>query len=174
MRIITAPQNYNKQSDQISVFLAGGIINCPKWQNEVIRKLEDFELQSLVIYNPRQEHFDITNPNASYKQIAWEYQYLESMDIFSMYFSDGNSDQPICMYELGRNIIRMQNRFPSDWKERIVITCENGYRRKQDVYIQTRLATQDDIVYDSLDKHIAAIQHCYQNLIKEQMNETDN
>jgi hypothetical protein len=174
MRIITAPQNYNKQSDQISVFLAGGITNCPKWQNEVIRKLEDFELQSLVIYNPRQEHFDITNPNASYKQIAWEYQYLESMDIFSMYFSDGNSDQPICMYELGRNIIRMQNRFPNDWKERIVITCENGYRRKQDVYIQTRLATQDDIVYDSLDKHISAIQHCYQNLIKEQMNETDN
>ena len=29
MRIITAPQNYNKQSDQISVFLAGGITNCP-------------------------------------------------------------------------------------------------------------------------------------------------
>ena len=118
-----------------------------------------------MIYNPRQEHFDITDPSGSYKQIAWEYQYLENMDIFSMYFSDGNSDQPICMYELGRNIIRMQNRFPNDWKKRIVITCENGYRRKQDVYIQTRLATQDDIVYDSLDKHIAAIQRCYQHLI---------
>jgi hypothetical protein len=171
MKIITAPQNYNKQSDQISVFLAGGITNCPKWQNEVIRKLEDFDLQRLVIYNPRQEHFDITDTSASYKQIAWEYQYLENMDIFSMYFSDGDSDQPICMYELGRNLVRMQNRFPNDWRERIVITCENGYRRKQDVYIQTILATENAIdysyleVYNSLDKHISAIERCYQNLM---------
>lgn len=171
MKIITAPQNYNKQSDQISVFLAGGITNCPEWQNEVIRKLEDFDLQKLVIYNPRQEHFNITDPNASYKQISWEFQYLENMDIFSMYFSDGDSDQPICMYELGRNLIRMQNRFPNDWKERIIITCENGYRRKLDVYIQTRLATENAIdydyleVYNSLDKHISAIERCYQNLI---------
>ncbi len=166
MKVITAPQIYNKQLGQVSVFLAGGITNCPKWQDEVISKLEYYDLQRLVVYNPRQEHFDITDPNASYKQIAWEYKYLESMDIFSMYFSDGDSDQPICMYELGRNIIRMQNRFPTDWKNRIVITCEDGYRRRQDVYIQTRLAVKDNIVYNSLDKHITAIRHCYQKLIK--------
>ena len=164
MKVITAPQIYDKRSDQVSAFLAGGITNCPKWQDEVISKLESYDLQRLVVYNPRQEHFDITDPSASYKQIAWEYKYLEDMDIFSMYFSDGDSDQPICMYELGRNIIRMQNRFPADWRKRIVITCEDGYRRKQDVYIQTRLAVQDDIVYDSLDKHVAAIRDCYQIL----------
>lgn len=167
MKIITAPQNYDKRSEEISIFLAGGITNCPKWQDEVINKLDGFGLQKLVIYNPRQEHFDITDTNASYKQIAWEYQYLEKMDIFSMYFSDGNSDQPICMYELGRNIVRMQNRFPYDWRKRIVITCEDGYKRKQDVYIQTKLAVQDDIVYDTIDKHVSAIQCCYQYLKSE-------
>lgn len=49
------------------------------------------------------------------------------------------------MYELGRNILRMQMRFPTDWQDRIIITVEDGYRRKQDVLIQTELATQNKI-----------------------------
>ena len=34
----------------------------------------------------------------------------------------------------------MQIRFPIDWKDRIVVSVENGYKRKQDVIIQTELA----------------------------------
>ena len=56
-----------------------------------------------------------------------------------MYFCNDNSDQPICMYELGRNIIRMQNRFPYDWHSRIIISIEKGYKRERDVYIQSML-----------------------------------
>ena len=119
-----------------SVFLAGGITNCEDWQKEVTRELE---FEDISIFNPRQEHFDITDKLASYKQITWEYERLEQMDIFSMYFCNANSDQPICMYELGRNIVRMQNRFPNDWEKRIIISVEDGYRRKADVLIQTEL-----------------------------------
>ena len=114
-----------------SVFLAGGITNCKNWQKEVIKELNDIE--KLTIYNPRRTNFDLSNKNINHEQIEWEFERLEKMDIFSMYFCGGASIQPICMYELGRNIIRMQNRFPSDWEKRIVISCEVDYIRKQDV-----------------------------------------
>ena len=66
-----------------------------------------------------------------------------------MYFCNNDSDQPICMYELGRNIVRLQNRFPSDWEKRIVISVEAGYRRQADVLIQTELATQNKVFIDT-------------------------
>lgn len=129
-----------------SVFLAGGITNCKEWQKAVI---EELEFENISIFNPRQENFDITDKSASYKQIVWEFECLEKMDIFSMYFCNDNSDQPICMYELGRNICRMQNRFPSDWEKRIVISVEDGYRRKADVLIQVALATKNKVFVEN-------------------------
>lgn len=129
-----------------SVFLAGGITNCKEWQKEVIEELDN---EYISIFNPRQEYFDISDKNASYKQILWEFERLEQMDIFSMYFCNDNSDQPICMYELGRNIVRMQNRFPSDWEKRIVISIEDGYKRTQDVLIQTHLCTKGRVFVET-------------------------
>lgn len=143
-QIITAPSI--ESSKFISVFLAGGITNCKEWQKDVI---EELKFEDISFFNPRQEHFDVSDKNASYKQILWEFERLEKMDIFSMYYCNDNSDQPICMYELGRNIVRMQNRFPSDWEKRIVISIEDGYRRKNDVLIQTALATQNRVFVEA-------------------------
>lgn len=140
-QIITAPSIEIPKFT--SVFLAGGITNCKEWQKTVI---EELAFEDVSIFNPRQEHFDVSDKNASYKQILWEFERLEKMDIFSMYYCNDNSDQPICMYELGRNIVRMQNRFPSDWERRIVISVEDGYRRQTDVLIQTELATQNKVL----------------------------
>lgn len=137
VQVITAPSN--QKAKFISVFLAGGITNCKEWQKEVINEISSYENNNITLFNPRQENFDITDKSASYKQILWEYKRLEKMDIFSMYFCNDNSDQPICMYELGRNIVRMQNRFPNDWEKRIIISIEKGYKRSQDVIIQTQL-----------------------------------
>lgn len=130
----------------MSVFLAGGITNCHKWQNGVINRIEDkWGNKDLVIFNPRRDDFPIGIPSAAYEQIEWEYNQLNNMDIFSMYFCDGESDQPICMYELGRYIVKMQTRFPIDWENRIIISVEQGYKRKQDVITQVRLACGDKI-----------------------------
>jgi hypothetical protein len=136
-----------------SVFLAGGITNCKEWQKEVI---EELEFDEITIYNPRQEHFDITDKNVSFNQIVWEFERLEQMDIFSMYFCNDNSDQPICMYELGRNVVRMQNRFPNDWEKRIVISVEDGYKRKQDVIIQMELCASKIFVESNATPSIHA------------------
>lgn len=147
VQIITAPSIELPMFK--SVFLAGGITNCKEWQKEVIENLKYEEYEDVSLFNPRQEHFDVSDKNASYKQILWEFERLEKMDIFSMYYCNDNSDQPICMYELGRNIVRMQNRFPSDWEKRIVISVEDGYRRKADVLIQTELATQNKVFVEA-------------------------
>ena len=148
MRVITAIENYDLKSDEVSVFLAGGITNCPDWQKDIINKLQNDYTNlddKLVIFNPRRENFPIGDKSASYKQIEWEFNALEKADIFSMYFTSGISDQPICMYELGRYISRMQAKYPVDWKRRIIISVEDGYKRKEDVLIQTHLACGADL-----------------------------
>lgn len=173
MRIITAPNYYEPFTKDIRVFLAGGITNCPDWQGEVIKQLENnYIYDSLVVFNPRRENFPIGDKTAAHTQIAWEFEMLEKCDIFSMYFSSGDSDQPICMYELGRNILRIQTRFPIDWQDRIVISTEDGYRRKQDVLIQTGLATQNNVFVNTqispricLAEHVDNIVRAYKILL---------
>lgn len=146
MRIITAVEEYQTAEDEVKVFLAGGITNCPDWQKEVIDNLKKYdakypgELDKLVVFNPRRPNFPIGDPNASREQITWEFNALNEMDIFSMFFTDGPSDQPICMYELGRNILRMQVLNPANYDHRIVISCDPKYKRFEDVKIQTELA----------------------------------
>ena len=150
MKIITAPEIYKNDSN-IACFLAGGITNCPNWQDEVIKNIKEYssseniDLKYLDIYNPRRANFPIDNPNAAQEQIEWEFKYLEKCDIFSMYFCNAPSDQPICMYELGRNISEIRNEYMGTWGHRIIVSVEKGYKREQDVLIQTRLATNNII-----------------------------
>ncbi|KKK55301.1 hypothetical protein LCGC14_3075930, partial [marine sediment metagenome] len=125
MRVITAVEKI-KRNDGLMIFLAGGITNCPWWQNEIIEMLKGCVG---TILNPRRKDFPIGDPNASLEQITWEFNALEKADIFSMWFSNAESDQPICMYELGRNIALRENEMST-----VVIGVEPGYRREQDVY----------------------------------------
>lgn len=146
MRVVTAPDPLGIVDGEITCFLAGGITGCPDWQSKVIENLEIHDktfpeqLDGLVVLNPRRKNFPIDDPDAAMEQITWEFNGLQKMDLFSMYFTSGPSDQPICMYELGRNVCRMMQRFPNDYPERILISCDPEYRRAQDVKIQTILA----------------------------------
>ena len=160
-QIITAPSR--EAPLFTSLFLAGGITACDDWQKEVIAELE---YENVSIYNPRREYFNIADTSAAYRQTTWEYERLEQMDIFSMYFcgwrtfntdqEDQELVQPICMYELGRNILRMQNRFPSDWHKRIHISIEEGYPRAKDVIIQTELCAPSLFVATNADPKLHA------------------
>lgn len=143
IKVITAVEKYEKQPGEITCFLAGGITDCGEWQDEVINYLKnvDVDLTGLVLFNPRRKNFPIHDPNASNEQITWEFNMLEQMDIFSMYFANSpKSVQPICMYELGRNLAKMEVRFPNDYMNRITVSVEQGYSREQDVVIQSKLA----------------------------------
>ena len=136
MLVVTAPHLYIPRHDEITVFLAGGISGCRDWQKETIEHLYRFvgrDDNQVVVYNPRQENFDVSDPSAASDQITWEYQYLDKVDIFSMYFVGGNQVQPICMYELGR--------YTNPYDQQ-VISVETDYIRKNDVIIQVALATR--------------------------------
>lgn len=143
MRVIEAPNPVKLRDGEISLFLAGGISNCKEWQKEVIKELSKMDTNNLVVLNPRRSDFDITNPNLGKEQIEWEFNALNNMDIFSMYFDNSDSVQPICFYELGRHIERMQHRFVRDYRNRIIVNVVEGFSRSADVIIQTRLALGD-------------------------------
>ena len=149
MRVVTAPNKANLQPYEICCFLAGGITGCINWQKEVIDYLENFDklsngqLDRLVVFNPRREKFP-DDPEAAKEQIEWEFRWLQRMEIFSMFFTAGESDQPICLYELGRNLYKMMIRFPEDYPERIIITCDKNYKRAFDVKVQTILAFSEN------------------------------
>lgn len=144
MRVITAPNYYEKSPNDICVFLAGGITKCENWQNAVIKILYKFEaegekLDNLVIFNPRRSNFNIKDSSETIRQIEWEYRYLTDCDIFSIYFCDSESDQPICMYELGSYSRMMFDKYKRNVKNHLIINCEDGYRRTFDVHYQTQL-----------------------------------
>lgn len=149
MRVVVSPDTYITKPKDVICFLAGGISNCPDWQKEVIERLKLMEkdganLEHLVLFNPRRENFSIYDPNVTNEQIAWEFNHLEIADIFSMYFCNAHSDQPICMYELGRNLMVMKQKFPESFAKRIIVSVEQGYRRAKDVEVQTSLALDRD------------------------------
>ena len=166
MRVITEPNYYEPHDKDVSVFLAGGITNCPNWQKKVIETIKNtysIVTDSLVLFNPRRDNFPIHDKSAASQQIEWEFDMIEKCNVFSMYFSSGESDQPICMYELGRNILRMQMRYPADWQDRIIVSVEDGYHRIQDVLIQTELATNGKIPIN----HMVNKEMCLENHIND-------
>lgn len=170
MKIITAPQSFTKKENDILLFLAGGIQNCKEWQKEFIGYCNEFNPQygqDLVIFNPRRDNFPIGDPNAAREQITWEFDWLEQVDIFSMYFDGPTvSDQPICFYELGRHLNRMITKWPNEYQNRIVLTVSPEFKRVQDVIIQTELACRDShpirtIVGNSVKNHFAQCLRAY-------------
>lgn len=114
------------------LFLAGGITNCPDWQQELIEKIKD--INDLIVYNPRRKNFPINDPNASEEQITWEYEHLRDADIIVFWFSKGSLN-PIVLYELGR--------WGNSSNKKIIIGMDNEYERKNDVIIQTMLSRPD-------------------------------
>ena len=164
--VVTAPEHKYFPPHSMKVFLAGGIQKCIEWQKMVIDfftkdEVElNFTYNHLYILNPRRADW-LNKPGEDVKQIEWEFDMIERCDLFTMYFAGGESDQPICMYELGRNIEMMKQRFPNDWKDRIVITCDASYKRLRDVQIQTRLATDDKVEVRVFNLPEQAVQeHC--------------
>jgi len=121
-----------------TVFLAGGITNCPDWQQEMRSLLQDTDL---ILLNPRRRDFPIGDPNAAQEQITWEHNQLKMADAILFWFPC-ETLCPIVLYELGA------------WSmtdKPIFVGTHPLYRRWQDVDIQTRLARSEVKVSRSLE-----------------------
>lgn len=144
--IIEAPNEiYSIQnSKNIKLFLAGGITNCPDWQNEIIEAIKSRNI--LTIYNPRRKVFPIDDANLSDQQISWEFEHLYKSDIISFWFSKGSLN-PIVLFELGKYGLS-----PIGKTKTILIGIDPEYQRKEDVEIQTKLENSHiKIVYSLND-----------------------
>jgi hypothetical protein len=125
MQVITAPETTPPRYSR-SVFLAGGITDCPNWQADFIDLLSD---EPLTAYNPRQPNFNVRDPDASDAQVEWEFNALEAAGAVSFWFPC-ETLCPITLYELGA------------WSaagKPILVGCHPNYARKFDVVKQTTL-----------------------------------
>lgn len=137
MEYIEAPTVY--KGNKRSLFLAGGITNCPDWQSELTDLLKD---KNITLLNPRRANFPIHDPNAAEEQIAWEYKHLRKADAISFWFPK-ETICPIVLYELGAW---------SMTEKPIFVGVHPDYPRRQDVEIQTGLVKPElKIVYTLTD-----------------------
>lgn len=135
MRYVEALENLESPHNQPTVFLAGGITDCPDWQQELVQLLRDTDL---VLLNPRRANFPMADPTAANQQIDWEHKHLRLADAISFWFC-AEAMQPITLYELGAWSMTDKPLF---------VGVHPDYSRRQDVEIQTKLARPDvEIVY---------------------------
>jgi hypothetical protein len=142
MHYIEAPQTYN--GNKTSLFLAGGITNCPDWQKDMIEKLKD---EPLVIFNPRRISFPIADKHAARAQIEWEHIHLRKATAISFWFPCETLN-PIVLYELGA------------WSmtdKKLFVGVHPAYQRFQDVRIQTALVRPDVQIVTSIEKLVQEI-----------------
>lgn len=136
MKYIEAPEEFKRKD--LTVFLAGGISNCPDWQQDFVEMLRDTDL---VLFNPRRANFPMGNKEEGIKQIEWEADYLEKADIIIFWFPK-ETICPIVLFELG------------SWSmtdKKIFVGCHDDYTRIFDIQVQMAIRRPDvDVVY-SLD-----------------------
>lgn len=120
----------------MSIFMGGGITDCPDWQKEMCDLLKD---DDVILLNPRRKEFDVTNPDITTEQIRWEFDHLHKADAIMFWFPK-ETLCPIALYELGF--------WNSRRGKKLFIGCDPEYKRLKDVVTQTRLSNpMADIVY---------------------------
>ena len=125
MQLIKAPSGEAAQFP--SVFLAGGITNCPDWQGEVADRLGGLPI---TIFNPRRDVFP-TDPRKEEEQVAWEFERLRSAGLVTFWFDKGSLD-PITLFEFGSALERPVP---------LVVGIDPGYARKLDLEYTDRTAS---------------------------------
>lgn len=145
MRYFEAPDDWNCEVDEVSLFLGGGITSCPDWQRDVTTELADVD--QLVIVNPRRQSWDIEDPDAGETQIWWEFEALERVHVRSFWFPK-ETLCPITLYELGAWTRR------APW---LVVGVHEEYARAFDVRTQTRLSRQGIDVATGFEEYVGKL-----------------
>ena len=125
------PFNFQRQS----IFVAGGISNCPDWQSEMTT-LMDSNIFDVV--NPRRDSgFDKTGATAE-EQIIWEHRALGLVDSCIFWFPK-ETLCPITLLELGKMLVRAHHH-----AVRLAIGWHPEYQRAFDLDVQIRLEHPED------------------------------
>lgn len=126
-----------QNNDWPCLFLAGGISNCPDWQEEVAEKLlKDLNKYDINIVNPRRD--TIPNPTL---QINWEYEQIKVADYILFWFP-AETLCPITLFEYCKELGRSN--------KKIFVGFHPDYARKLDLIVQTERYNDD--TWSSYDK----------------------
>lgn len=122
----------------IAVFLAGGISNCPDWQNDLISHIRVHfgSHEDLIIYNPRRPTYEDSVEIAT-QQITWERIHLHKSQIILFWFPC-ETLCPITLFEYGYWLATLER----TTKPRLVVGCHPDYKRKLDLEVQTKLTAR--------------------------------
>jgi hypothetical protein len=143
MKYLEAPKILKNNDSTLTMFMAGGITNCPDWQQDM-RKLLSKVNGTLI--NPRRADFPIGDPTAAQKQITWEHDHLKIADAILFWFPM-ETLCPIVLYELGAWSMFADR---SNKYKPIFVGVHPEYKRRQDVEIQTKLVRPEVHVQYSL------------------------
>lgn len=112
-----------------TVFLGGSITGARNWQLEAKEKL----LPYFNVFNPRRENY-IWTESEERTQIQWEYYHIAYAKVLLFYFSY-ETLAPITLFEYGKALGDCKLK---PWKK-IYVCINSGYKRKNDLIIQTEL-----------------------------------
>jgi len=113
-----------------SIFVAGGISNCPDWQSDIVA-LIDQNIHDVI--NPRRVGgFDPTGDTAE-DQITWEHRALSLVDACIFWFPK-ETLCPITLLEFGRMVERAAKH-----NVRLAIGWHPEYQRAFDLTVQLKL-----------------------------------
>ncbi len=142
LNYVEAPNDYTI-TDEVSIFIAGGISNCEEWQSNVLKDLErnrDIQKKNIVLFNPRRANFDINDIKQTEIQIEWEHKQLKRADIILFWFCK-ETLCPITLFEYGKYLVS---------NKRIFVGCHKLYQKRYDIICQTFLERKDVVVHDYL------------------------
>lgn len=140
-QIIKSPEALGTPS-YLSIFLAGGISDCPDWQEEVAQRLA--AETDAIIYNPRRVDFDMSAyEEVSKMQIIWEWHALRMSTVNFFWFPE-ETLCPITLLEYGSAMERLH-------PGALMCGTHPNYKRRFDVKMQNELRHGTHI-YDDLDK----------------------
>jgi hypothetical protein len=143
-QIVRSPLIWDKTNDQRKgIFLAGGITNCPLWQDHAAQRIAN--ALPVVVLDPRRDNWELTNGHVeSVLQISWECKHLKKSDHILFWFPS-TSDCSIALFELGSYL---EKRIP------ITIGTDCAYTRRFDVEVQSAMVRPRIVIWDNLDKMI--------------------
>jgi len=127
------------------VFLAGGITNCPDWQNTLTKLITAPSDKNCVVFNPRRPF----EPSSIEEQIYWEFTRIRASDAILFWFPR-ETLCPITLFELGSCISMPQAR--SIIPKPLFVGCHPEYQRKNDIVLQLKLARPEISVKASLQE----------------------
>jgi hypothetical protein len=144
MKIIQSPERLTNACYSATLFLAGGISNCPDWQKEMSEIFKQFD-GDLIVFNPRRVGDLAPDGETAKEQILWEHRYLSFCDNILFWFPK-ETVCPITLFELGK----YAQKFRMYDGKHIFVGTHPEYTRRFDLEIQLPLIFPDIKLHNNL------------------------